>query len=235
MNLGYFRTVVGDELGISSKADGSGNEQARADDAINRGVQRVLEDTHCYVKRTDYTGWDGTSTDYTLDPAILDVVEMYNSSGGTIYSLERLSIVDILERRRTGQPAGSPTMYFAISGANLLLFYPTISSTDTLTIYYIPVPAPLVNQTDDPSTNSLGGIPTILHSAIGYFACSELASYDDDASSAQGQRYRDWYMQEITRYREILRKRGGTRNARAVVNDKRRRRAFHTNDIYPDR
>lgn len=228
MNLSQFETAVANELGLSTT-----NEKTTIDDAINQAVQRVLEDTHCYVKETDYTGWDGTSLNYTLDAAILDIVEVQLTSTGVTYPLERLSIIDILERRRTGQPSGSPTRFYAVSGANLLLFYPAPGANDTLVTYYVPVPTALSAGTDDPSTTTLGGVPTILHEAIFLYACSKLASYDDDQTSSQGQRYRDWYKEEITRYREILRKRGGTRNARAVVNEKRRRRVFHDNSIYP--
>lgn len=193
----------------------------------------MLEDTHCYVKETDYTGWDGTSQNYTLDATILEVVELQLTSTGVTYPLERLSIIDLLERRRRGQTTGSATRYYSMSGANLLMFYPAPGTGDTLVVYFVPVPTAMANPTDDPSNNTYGGVPQILHEAIFFYACSRLASYDDDQTSQQGQRYRDWYDKEITRYREILRKRGGTRNARAVVNDKRRRRVNHDNSTYP--
>lgn len=228
MNLSQFETACANELGLSAS-----NEKTTIDDAINVAVQRVLEDTHCYVKQIDYTGWDGTSQDYTLDAAILDIEEVQLSSTGVTYPLERLSIIDILEKRRLGQVSGSPTRFYAVSGANLLMFYPAPGAADTLIAYVIPVPTALANSSDDPSNTTYGGVPQILHRAIFYFACSDLASYDDDQTSAQGQRYRDWYDKEITRYKEILRKRGGTRNARAVVNSKRKRGPYHTNDIYP--
>ena len=233
MNLGQFRTKIASEIGVGSKADGSGSEQTVVDDAINRAVQRVLEDTHCYVKEIDYTGWDGTSQNYTLDAAILEIVEVQLSSTGVTYPLERLSIIDLLERRRQGQTSGTPSRYYSVQGANMLMFYPAPGSGDTLTTYVVPVPTALAAQSDDPSTTTMGGIPEILHEAIFLYACSQIGSYDDDQTSAQGQRYRDWYDKEITRYKTILRKRGGTRNARAVVNDKRRRRTMHDNSTYP--
>jgi hypothetical protein len=229
MNLSQFETAVAAELGLSTT-----DEKTVIDDAVNQAVQRVLEDTHCYVKETDYSGWDGTSQNYTLDATILDIVEVQLTSTGVTYPLERLSIIDLLERRRTGQTSGSPTRYYAVSGGNLLMFYPAPGTGDALVVYHVPIPTAMSGATDDPSTNTFGGVPQILHEAVFFYACSRLASYDDDQTSAQGQRYRDWYKEEITRYREILRKRGGTRNARAVVNDKRRRLARHTNDIYPN-
>jgi hypothetical protein len=228
VNLTQLETACANELGLSVA-----NEKTTIDDAINVSVQRVLEDTHCYVKQTQYTGWDGTSQDYTLDAAILEIVEVQISSSGVTHPLDRLSIIDLLERRRTGQAAGSPTRVYAVSGANLLMFYPAPGTGDTLTTTWCPSPRRCPAPPTIPSSTTFGGIPSILHRAIFYFACSELASYDDDQTSAQGQRYRDWYDKEITRYRTILRKRGGTRNARAVVNDKRRRRISHDPSTYP--
>ena len=228
MNLSQFETACGNELGLNTTS-----EKTTIDDAINAGVLRVLEDTHCYVKKTDFTGFDGTSVDYTMDSTIMEIVELQLTSVGTVYALERLSAIDLLERRRVGQPTGSPTQFYAVTGANLIMFYPAPGSSDTLSIYNVPIPTALSASGDDPSSVSLGGIPSMLHKAILYFAYSELASYDDDQTSAQGQRYRDWYDKEITRYRDILRKRGGSRNARAVVNAKRRRKPFHDNSVYP--
>ena len=225
-----FETAVSNETGLSLTLAA---EKTIIDDAVNQGVQRVLEDTHCYVKKADYTGWDGTSLNYTIDPTILEIIELYSTSTGTQYPLERISEIEMIERRRLGQPSGTPAQVYALSGANLLMFWPAPGTSDTVTIYNVPIPTALANPTDDPSSTTYGGIPSILHEAIFYHACRKAASYDDDQSSAQGQRYSDWYDKEIVRYRNIIRKRGGDRNPRAVVNDKRRKRAYHTNDIYP--
>jgi hypothetical protein len=197
-------------------------------------VQRVLEDTHCYVTSAVISGFDGTSFDYTLDSTILEIVEMQFTSGGTTYPIERLAVPDLLERRRVANPSGTPTTYVALGGANLLMFYPTPGSSATLSIYYVPVPTAMSGSTDDPSNVVFGGVPQILHRGIFYWACAECASYDDDQSSAQGQRYRDDYDKEITRYKTIIRKRAGSRNARAIVNDKRRSgRRYSDNSVYP--
>ena len=44
MNLSQFETAVAGEFGLSTT-----NEKTTIDNAINRAVQRVLEDTHCYT------------------------------------------------------------------------------------------------------------------------------------------------------------------------------------------
>lgn len=167
-----------------------------------------------------------------MDSTILEVVDLYLSSGGTNYRLERISVPDLVERRRLGSPSSGPTMVYALAGANLLKFWPTLASGDVIHADYIPVPNALSSTADDPSTATLGGIPLQLHEAVELYACYKGASYDDDQSSAQGQRYLDLYDKEITRYKKLLRRRGGERNPRAVVNDVKRRRPYHSNDIY---
>jgi hypothetical protein len=230
MNLAQLRLSVSRELGLDNDAT---TEQTEIDEAINAGVLRVLEDTHCYALQTVFTGFDGTSLDYTLDSTILEVVDLYFKSAGTNYALARLSVPDLIQRRNSGVSTGSPVSFYAVTGANLIMFHPAPGTGDTLSIYHVPVPTALSASGDDPSSTSLGGVPAVLHRAILYWAYSEAASYDDDQTSAQGQRYRDWYDKEITRYKNIIRKKGGTRLARAVVNDKRRRLKFHDNSVYP--
>lgn len=233
MNLSALRTRCAQELGLDNGTDAApGTEQSLIDAALNEAVLEVLRDTRCYVKETDYTSFDGSSSDYTLDSSILEVVEMYLTSGGTNYMLERLSVQDLVERRRAAAPAGSPTMYYAINGANMIMFYPAPGASDTLKVYHVPVPTALSASSDDPSNAANGGIPTVLHKGILFQAYKLLASYDDDSTSAQGQRYSDWYDAEITKYRKEINRLGG-RNARAVVNDKRRRHPYHDNSVYP--
>lgn len=230
--LGEFETDVANELGLNAT-----NDKTTIDRALNIAVVRVLEDTHCYIKRTDYTGFDGTSSDYTLDSSILVIDHMYLTSSGTRYDLERLGTPDLEYRRRVGSPTGSPTQYYAESGG-MLMFWPAPGSGDTITIYGVPVPTAMSSSTDDPSSTSptnFGGVPTTLHEAIFLRACMRLASADDDQTSAQGQRYRDWYKEEIARWHKVMRQKGGKRNARAVVNDTKRRRAYHDNSTYPAR
>jgi hypothetical protein len=231
--LAQFRTVVADELGLDND---SATEQPDIDIWVNKGVVRVLTDTHCYVTATSVTASSltavGSTGDYLIPTTFLEIVDMFITSGGTNYRLERLTVPDLVERRRVSNPIGSPTMCYALAGANLLMFWPNPSSADVLSVYNVPIPTALSATGDDPSVAANGGIPIQLHEAIEFYACFKGASYDDDQSSAQGQRYHDLYDREITRYTKLIRRRGGQRNPRAVVNDTKRRRAFHTNDVY---
>jgi len=200
-------------------------------------------DTGCYVSAESLTvssmtavsSLNGAVTEYQMPTEVLEIVGMYiQSTSGVGPALERISVPQMIEQRRLSIPSGSPVQSYALAGANLLMFWPLPASTDIIEMYYIPVPAALSASGDDPSTLANGGVPKQLHKAIQYWACAEGASYDDDQTSAQGQRYRDDYDKEITRYKKFLRLRGGKRNQRAVPNDvrKRGRRAFHDNSIY---
>jgi hypothetical protein len=228
-SLAQFRTAVSDELGLSNDPS---TEQPDIDIWVNKGVTRVLRDTHCYITSATVSGFDGVSSDYSMASSILEIDDMFLTSGGTQYRLERVSVPLLVEQRRVSNPTGTPAATYALAGANLLMFWPTPGASDTLSIYYVPVPTALSSANDDPSTLSLGGIPVSLHEAIEFYACFKGASFDDDQTSSQGQRYHDLYEKEITAYRRLINRRGGQRGARAVVNDTRRKRAFHTNDIY---
>ena len=240
MTLGDLRTAVAHELGLAASADGTGAECSDVDTWINQARDRVLMDTGCYVTAesltisslTAVTSLSGAVTDYQMPTEALEIVGLYIQSSGWSPRVDRVSVPELIEARRLSLPSGTPTQVYALAGADLLMFWPLPASTDVIELYYIPVPTDLSQQAHDPSNTTYGGIPKQLHTAIKYWACAEGASYDDDQSSAQGQRYRDDYDKEITRYRKFLRERGGLRNQRATVNGGRRRRPFHDNSTY---
>jgi hypothetical protein len=229
MTLAQFRDAVSKKLGLDNDPS---TEQPDIDRWVNEGVTRVLLDTQCYIKETVYSNFDGTSVDYTIDPAILEISDLYISSGGTNYPIERLGVPDLINRRRQSAPTNTPTLAYALAGANLLMFWPAPSADAQMSVWYLPVPTALSASSDDPSTTTLGGIPTQLHKAIEYWACKEGAEQDDSVSKQQGKLFMDNYTAEITRYQKFLRRRGGLINQRAEVNAKRRLRVPHTNDIY---
>lgn len=230
MNLTEFRTAVANELGLSVT-----DEVQTIDDALNYAVKTVLEDTHCYVIPGDIAlTFNGVNWNFTWDAAILDVHDLFfTAADGTQDPLERVSLAEINRMRGVGNPGG-PVRFYNVEGWNLLMFFPAPGASDVLTIFFVPVPTPMTSGTHDPSNVTYGGVPEVLHRGIFYRALADLASYDDDQSSSQGQRYREWYKDELTRYRTIIRKRGGNRNARARVNDGGTRRRYnHDNSRYP--
>lgn len=175
-------------------------------------------DTACYVATATLTGGDGTNGDYTLDSSVLEIVDIYDSNSSVAYGMERVSVGELAQlRRNSGVAATSPTLYYALAGQNLLMFYPTPSASDTFTIYYVPVPTALSVSLDDPSTASLGGIPTAFHKAIEFYALSEAADANDDDTSKQGEKYFLMYQDQVKKIRRTLRRKGGNLMPRANV------------------
>lgn len=217
-----FRTSVAAKLGLDVSSTA---ELALIDQYINEGVTDVVLRTGCDVTSATLTETSGAG-DYTLDAAILRIRGLQWASG-SYYSLpERVSIEEILALRQTNTAASTTPVCYAIEGSNLLMVYPTPSASDTLTVYYVPRPLTLSGGTDTPSE-----IPLEFHKAVELYALSELADYNDDQSSQDGQRYLQQYEMWIRRIKIAVNLKGG-RSARAQVGSRVRRYAPHTNDRY---
>lgn len=224
--LAQFRTRVSSKIGLDNTAGSS--DQSLVDSWVNEGVVDVLRETGCNIDSTTVT--PGASADYALAASVLGIIDMYTSSGGTDSRLEQLSVPDMLDIRQNGSSSGSPTQYFALAGADLMLFYPTPAAADTFTMYVVPKPTALSVSSDDPSSASLGGVRTEFHKAIELYALAEAADYDDDGSSAQGQRYRERYREELSRIRRSLNLIGGHKQPPARLPTQRPRRTRRFND-----
>lgn len=171
-------------------------------------------DTACYVASATLTP-GATGSDYVLDASVLEIVEIYSSSSSVSYGMERLSVGELLQlRRNSGVAASSPTLYYALAGHNMLMFYPGPSTSDTFTIYYVPVPTALSASADDPSSSTFGGIPKEFHKAIEYRACFEAADVEDMQGA---EKYLQLYELQVKKIRRTLRRKGGSLMPRARV------------------
>lgn len=147
--------------------------------------------------------------DYTLDTSILRILDIFITSSSQDYSMERVSVDDILRFRRAAAATSSaPVTYYAVAGSNLLMVYPTPASADTVTVYYVPRPATLSADDDTPSE-----IPSEFHKLVEWYALAEAADYDDDGSSGVGQLYLAKYEEGIARARATQSRKGSTRLA----------------------
>lgn len=192
-------------------------------------------DTHCYVTSATVTP-STSSPDYTLDVSVLEIIDLYPVSATISYTMERLTVPELLAVRKNASSATSPSLFYALAGQSLLMFHPQPASTDTFTMYYVPVPTALAAGADDPSGATTGGIPVAYHKAIEFYALSEAADANDDASSQQGTKYFQAYQDQIKKIRRHLRARGGDRLPRAkAVGPKgfRGRYPNHDPSIYP--
>lgn len=156
----------------------------------------MLLRTHCYVSSTTISLTAGTA-DYTLSNTILAIEDVYLVSNGANFRVRRLSSTDVINLRLFSVTS-SPMQFYATSGANLLLLYPTPAANDTLNIYYIPRPTALSSGSDDPSSASLGGIPSEFHYGLELYMMWKAGDAFDDASSNNGETYRRAYLGDPT-------------------------------------
>ena len=216
--LTTLRSNVAGMIGSLDLTDST--DLARIDGWVNEAYQDVLLKTGCSVT-SDNTLLSAGVEDYTISQAILKMIGMTLSSGGTDYELDRYTPNEILSMRRNSTEQTTPYAFAAT--ANLLLLYPTPSSSeDSILLYYVPLPAPLVNGSDTPVL-----VPPEWHKLVEWYACWRAADYDDDASSQQGDRYRGMYLAGINDYRRVIRQQGGSRPAPARL---RRRRSPVSSD-----
>lgn len=161
----------------------------------------------------------------------VDAWSWSSASAGQSGVPTRVTPQELLRYRATNSVPASPASYVAFAGFSQMLVYPTPDSTATLTIYYVPVPTEMSDGTHDPSLSTYGGIPVVFHDAIELYCLHKLADYDDDQSSAQGQRYHDQYDQRIKEINRWTKGKAST-SMRAVVNSGRRVPRYHDNSIY---
>lgn len=156
----------------------------------------VLRRTHCYVSSANMT-LTADVGDYSLDTNILAIEDIYMTSGGANFKMRRMSTTDLINERMY-QLVTAPVTRYALNGANMIMFFPTPLQSDTLTIYYIPRPTALANPTDDPSTTTLGGIPSEYHYGLELYMQWKAADFVDDESSSSGETYRRMYLGDPT-------------------------------------
>lgn len=222
--LGDLRDEVAEEIGSINTTD----DVTKIDRFLNRAVRDFLSKTGIYV--TEATTLEtADSGDYTLDTAIMLIKNIYVTSGTVDYPLEQVSPQQILDWRLASSSSTSPSRYYALNGANMLMVYPTPSGNDTVTLYYVAVPTEMSSTSHDPSDATYGGVPVLFHDALALYAMWKLASFDDDQSSAQGQRYRDDYRDRIKEARKYVSMKGNTVAPRARVGGRRRGLRLHDN------
>ena len=151
----------------------------------------MLMRTHCYIDTATMALTSGQG-DYDMDASILAIEDIYASSSGSNFRLTRKSSTDLINLLIFSVTT-SPEQYYAVAGTNMLMLYPAPLLADTLTIYYVPRPDPLVSPNDDPSNISLGGIPPEFHYGLELYMQWKAGDAFDDESSQSGETYRILY------------------------------------------
>lgn len=227
MTLAELLADVQANVGMSTTAGSP--ERTRLIRYLNEGVEKVLIDTHCDIRKGTLITTAGVG-DYYWDEEVLEVTEINITSDadGMTRSPERASPGEIDEMRRSeGSP---PVRYYALDG-NLLMLYPIPDSTDTVSIRYIQDPDPMTTDTDDPSVAAFGSIPKIFHTGIVYWASKRAAESDDKQVTGLGKYYLDEYNREIIWARGRVSRLGGRRLAPARLGGQRVVKSHPSQDV----
>jgi len=224
--LSQLRTAIAYELGLDNTA--SSADQTQVDRWANEAVERVLIDTRCRVAKST-AALTIDEDDYELATGIMLIHRLIDADNRPLFQVGPEEIYELRRASTTSQ--ASVERKYAVDGANMLLLWPPPTTAETLTVYYVPRPTAMSATTHDPSTSTYGGVPSEFHYAIELWACARGASADDDESSAQGQRYRDQYMEELRRIRRAQNLKGARRLPRATLAVDGRRRIPHDPSI----
>lgn len=230
MNLAQLRRHVQQKIGLDTTS--SGTEETLVDEWLNQGVVDLLLRTKCNVNSDDmYT--TANQDDYTLDTDILAIQDIvYTPSNGGARPVTRTTPNRIIELRQgDGTIAGSGATHYALNGNDMMMFYPTPTAVDKVTVYYVPRPTAMSVTSHDPSSETYGGIPSEYHLSIVYFALAQAADYDDDTTSGMGEYYRQRYEEWVVRVRQYMRDKGGRYMGPAPIG--RLRRLAYDNSQYP--
>ena len=221
-----LKSNVSKELGLDETA--AGDEDTLLGRRLNQAVREFLLDTHCYVKAGTFTAvanqadydFQSTTSYITMSggggpesaKVILAIETLYDSNN---VPLERVNVSEIDEfRRASATTATAAQRFYAFDGANLFMLWPTPSTAEAFSIRVVPRPTEMSSAAHDPSDPTYGGVPAEYHEAIEKWACWYMASYDDDVSSTQGDRYLGQYQMQVSKCRRAMKLKGGRRQAR---------------------
>jgi len=202
--LTQYRLRVSAIIGLTGTA--AGDEQTLIDGWVNEAQEQVLLKTHCKVGTATMALTSGTD-DYTLDSAILSILDLYNTVSTTDYPLIRLTTQDLLTYRMN-QPSSPTTAQWYCQQANTLMLYPTPGSGETLTIFYVPRPTAMTTGANTPDS-----VPAEWHVALEYYAFARAAEYNEQGPSQFGSYWRALFERTCQEMKTAERRLGGTRPA----------------------
>lgn len=197
--FGSIKDSVIAKLRLDATADDD-----RVGDWINQVYADLCVDTEAIqtASTMDLTANEAT---YTLPSAVVRIKWMFVTpvSGSRSMALEPTTMEQIL-LRRMGQGSNSDVgsvQFYALNGHNLIDFYPTPASADTITMYYVALPAGLSNDDDVPEISE-----PYASKILEYGALAEGADFKRDPSEQQ---YRALYASWMQRFRQHLRRKEG--------------------------
>jgi hypothetical protein len=200
MNLGQLKTSVGRKFSLDTTA-GTDDSNAMIDWA-NEGVVDILLRTKCYIASGDMT-LSSVANDYRLDVEIIEFIDAHVTSGNGATPFVRVSVGELMDKRRQSTNVGT-TLYYAVSG-DLLMVYPTPSSSTNVRFYLVPRPTSMSSDANDPNSAAYGGIPKEYHKAIETYMMWQAAEAQGDFSVSLEQEYE----RRIGRIKQAITFKGG--------------------------
>jgi hypothetical protein len=202
MTLKQLRERVQQEIGLQDIEDYS--EIGLVNDLIYQGTIDMLSRTRCTVRCVHLQTKKDEST-YVLDHSILALVDIDDGSDR--------------RRRRDETDTG-----YTLIRSDLLRLNPAPSEDGEIDVWAVMQPTQMTADADSPNQENFGAIPIEYHDAIFLYACWYGASYADDESAAQGERYRTLYegadgnAGRLAQIKKLVNKRGTARAPRRRVN-----------------
>lgn len=220
LTLNDIWTRVSSGIGLDNTAGSA--EQLLMTGWANEACLDILERTKVKVEQAQLT-LVANQGDYEVPAGVLvmNTLTVTNANDGQVVPLEPIPIEELIWRRR--YPGAVPVRYYAMQGWNLLSLYPTPASPDTLNIYYVPVPATLVNSTDQLTST---GIPPHLHYLVELYVRYKAGEYNDYAASQNGMLDFQKYEVEVKKARGRVRREQGNRRPPALAGRRTRRKYY---------
>lgn len=223
-----LQTIVEDKFGLSHSQEG-----AKILTYLTKGYRLLLNETAFYTASTTISLSNGTN-EYQLDTTVEEIRDL--TVDGSLVKAQFVPRETILDLRRYANSgvAGGDVYSYNIEG-NLLMIYPTPTTSGTMTIYHIPQ----ATLSDFAGTENL---VTDLHcipvgpiaEALEYYACWQVAEYDDKSLATNAVQYKQWWLEAKTNVLKAVRKRGHRTPAQARVGYPSRAGYPRRNDVFPE-
>jgi hypothetical protein len=200
MNFGAMIDRVKYSLGMQELQ--SHDETVFIKQYLNEGLLDVIVRTRPYTRVITLTLTANTAI-HDMASDIISLLDIQDPNGNF---LQRMTREDITNAQASNSPG------FAYEEP--LLWVSPVPTVDTqIKAYGIFRPSAMVNNGDDPSTSSFGGLAPEFHPAILNYACWKAAEYTEHEQSAMGEKWRisyegkDGTEGDIARIKRILSKR----------------------------
>lgn len=211
----------------------TGSERALALQALQDAYIRSVLDSECSLSSTTYnipSVADSYSLTTITTTAPMRLYYVGISSNGQNYPLQQVSYAELLERRELDSLPGSPTIYATV-GFESIAMYPNPSTSDTLTVVWVPMVPTLTEGTPGAGEEaSPSKLPVAFHWSV-LLPSTVLEMLDKDQRAEESALWHQRYVDGIARLQEHIGQMGGQANrawlargsSRSPYNDQRGR------------